>query len=520
MAEMSRFFDHVDGDRTYNADDFAEYFRQILTTGVLDTGENLQVYVNGTDRVARIKVGKAWIEGYFYKLTEELGLILEEAHGTYDRIDRVVLRLDRNTDARSIKAFVKTGVPAIEPMAPILIREENVYEISLAQILVVHNTTAIPVKNVIDERLDSEVCGLANLALNYEEFALKVDMGDINDETLPSELKGRPLTEQIMYVLENAGQVKSVNNKTGEITLTYVDVGAVPTSRTVNGRALSSNIYLTAADVGAVPTSRMVNSKALTSNITIDVRDIPGLVATNLCIGESAYAGNTASIAIGSEAYAYGFGAIALGALTRASTTYAIAIGRKANAEGNDTIAIGSSASSPNVGEGVLGSSSIDWRVPGTFRVSGTKNFEIPHPKPEKKETHIIRHGTVETPSAGDNLYRWKIKADKDNDVVLIDLPDYFVWLNKDVQIWVNGQGHFGNGYGVLNREAEQLEIHCQYEGEYNILVIGTRDDDHPSIQDWDIRGVEREIGESWTGETYAFEIDEIIEVEEIKEVA
>src|SRR5690606_28025345 len=173
MAEYSRFFDHIDGDRTYNAADWAEYFRQILTTGVLDTGDNLRVYVNGTDRVARIKPGKAWIEGYFYKLTEEMEFVLEEAHGTYDRIDRIILRLNTNSDARDIRLMVKTGEPDIEPTPPELIREGNVYEISLAQILIVHNTTAIPVDNVTDERLDSEVCGLANIALTYEEFALK-----------------------------------------------------------------------------------------------------------------------------------------------------------------------------------------------------------------------------------------------------------------------------------------------------------------------------------------------------------
>jgi len=158
--------------------------------------------------------------------------------------------------------------------------------------------------------------------------------------------------------------------------------------------------------------------------------------------------------------------------------------------------------------------------VPGSFTVNGTKNFEIPHPKPEKKATHVIRHGAVESPTPGDTLYRYKITATKDNDIVAIDLPDYFIYLNKDVQIFVTPQGHFGNGYGDLNRETEQLEIHCQYEGEYNVLVIGTRNDDHPSVQEWSIKGVEREIGESWTGETYAFSVDEIIEIEEIKEVS
>ena len=66
------------------------------------------------------------------------------------------------------------------------------------------------------------------------------------------------------------------------------DVGAVPTSRTVNGKALSSNITLnasdvgarannwtpTASEVGAVPTSRTVNGKPLSSNISLTADDV------------------------------------------------------------------------------------------------------------------------------------------------------------------------------------------------------------------------------------------------------
>ena len=48
--------------------------------------------------------------------------------------------------------------------------------------------------------------------------------------------------------------VSSVNGASGQVTLTAADVGAVPTSRTINGKALSSNITLTAADVGALST--------------------------------------------------------------------------------------------------------------------------------------------------------------------------------------------------------------------------------------------------------------------------
>lgn len=48
----------------------------------------------------------------------------------------------------------------------------------------------------------------------------------------------------------------------------------VPKTRTINSKALTSNITLSAADVSAVPTTRTVNSKALSSNITLTSDDI------------------------------------------------------------------------------------------------------------------------------------------------------------------------------------------------------------------------------------------------------
>ena len=74
----------------------------------------------------------------------------------------------------------------------------------------------------------------------------------------------------------------------GNHTHTAANVGAVPTSRKVNGKALSSDITLSASDVsarpsswtpsasdvGAVPTSRTVNGKALSANITLSASDV------------------------------------------------------------------------------------------------------------------------------------------------------------------------------------------------------------------------------------------------------
>lgn len=56
---------------------------------------------------------------------------------------------------------------------------------------------------------------------------------------------------------------------------------AVPTSRTVNGKALSTDISLAATDVGAVPTSRTVNGQALSADITLTAANVGAAGSTH-----------------------------------------------------------------------------------------------------------------------------------------------------------------------------------------------------------------------------------------------
>lgn len=98
-------------------------------------------------------------------------------------------------------------------------------------------------------------------------------------------------------------------------TPSAADVGAVPTSRTVNGKALSSNITLnasdvgarannwtpTASEVGAVPTSRTVNGKPLSSNISLTADDVgaanpPALRTATL--SASRWSGNSQTVTV------------------------------------------------------------------------------------------------------------------------------------------------------------------------------------------------------------------------------
>ncbi len=252
--------------------------------------------------------------------------------------------------------------------------------------------------------------------------------------------------------------------------------------------------------------------------------NVHGLRSQVVVLGKGARANeNQRGIAIGENARVLNYWySMSIGFDASNSASNCIVIGKNSSSTTSASygVAIGANSITNNANTGVLGVDSGDganaWIVPGLLTVEGTKNFEMPHPHPDKKETHRLRHSAVESPTAGDNLYRFEIEATEALQEVEYELPDYFQYLNKDVDVWVNGIDHFGNAYGKV--EVNTLKVSCELAGKYNVLVIGTRNDDHQSVQDWDIKGVEREVGESWTGETYVFEVDEILEIEEIKE--
>jgi hypothetical protein len=120
--------------------------------------------------------------------------------------------------------------------------------------------------------------------------------------------------------------------------------------------------------------------------------------------------------------------------------------------------------------------------VLGNFTATGTKSFKIKHPNKEKENTHYLVHSVIETPTAGDNLYRYIVESDGIESVKIM-LPDYFGYLNKDIQIWVNASDNFGNGYGVIDKELKIVEVFTSVKGYYNVLIIGTRKD--KGVSEW-----------------------------------
>lgn len=160
--ETSRFFDSVNGDKTYFAEEFAEYFRTYFTDGVFSYGANL-VITPGTGLSVNIGYGAAIANGYGYWLEDDSSGVKNlklTASTATPRIDRVVLRCDTSVGNRSIALAIKNGTPATAPTAPALTRSGNIYELSLAQIYVGANALTLQASNITDERQNESLCGL------------------------------------------------------------------------------------------------------------------------------------------------------------------------------------------------------------------------------------------------------------------------------------------------------------------------------------------------------------------------
>lgn len=158
--EKSGFFNSSDGDRVYDATDFAAYFGNLVSNGVFyASATNLQA-TPGNGLAVSVAAGSAWINGYRYENTDDLNLPFTTANGSNPRIDRIVVRFSQVS--RNIQLAVVDGTPAATPAAPALTRTSDVYELGIADVLIPAAATSIATNNITDTRLNTSLCGLVN----------------------------------------------------------------------------------------------------------------------------------------------------------------------------------------------------------------------------------------------------------------------------------------------------------------------------------------------------------------------
>ncbi|MCT3105643.1 hypothetical protein EFO13_05120, partial [Lactococcus lactis] len=151
MTQYSFPWNDVHGDRLYDADDFMRFFAAFLKTGVvMSFKDGLRVRSTQNGMNIQVGSGSAVIDGGSYLNDEAIGIQVNVASSIQDRVDSVVLRMDKN--ARATQLFYKPGDTTV-------VRNDTTYELQLAKISVKTNTTKITDVDITDMRSNSAVCG-------------------------------------------------------------------------------------------------------------------------------------------------------------------------------------------------------------------------------------------------------------------------------------------------------------------------------------------------------------------------
>ena len=160
------FYGSENGDRVYTSDSFEYWLKKFFTTGVF--ANELAVTADGSSMVVSVGAGYCNVNGKVRFFENSTSLTLGVAHGTYTRIDSVVV--ERNDTERDITIKLVEGTASASPVPAEPVRSNGVYQLVLARITVPAGTTRIAQANIEDCRQDSALCGIVMTTVETPSF--------------------------------------------------------------------------------------------------------------------------------------------------------------------------------------------------------------------------------------------------------------------------------------------------------------------------------------------------------------
>lgn len=148
MSVTSGFFNSLNGDRKYNAEQMSEIFNGIINDGVLaNIGTAFAVNAYSGLNI-QVGPGRAWFKSRWVKNDNILPMVLSESELVLDRIDAIVIEVDNSEAVRN--AFIKAvkGTPSVNPSRPTMVNTETKGQYPLAYILRPAGSTTVTQSNI------------------------------------------------------------------------------------------------------------------------------------------------------------------------------------------------------------------------------------------------------------------------------------------------------------------------------------------------------------------------------------
>ena len=153
------FFNSINGDRLYNADQMSKIFEGLITDGVYESvGDKLAVQPN-SGMTIQIATGRGWFNKRWVDNTTPYAITLEASDVTLNRYAAVCIKVDTSDSVRSAEPYIKYSDFASEPVKPTVERTETLNEYCLGYVFIGAGVTEITAEHIEDTRGDESLCG-------------------------------------------------------------------------------------------------------------------------------------------------------------------------------------------------------------------------------------------------------------------------------------------------------------------------------------------------------------------------
>ena len=164
MAFTYGFYNSINGDRRYDAQQMSAIFDGIITDGVFSSVGGIFATVPGEGMTVVVKSGRAWFDHTWSYNDGAMPLSIDVADVTMKRYDAVVLEVNNSEAVRENAIKVVKGTPATNPVKPGMTNTETIHQHPLAYVLVDPGVTSITADK-IDIRVGKSDCPFSTAIL-------------------------------------------------------------------------------------------------------------------------------------------------------------------------------------------------------------------------------------------------------------------------------------------------------------------------------------------------------------------
>lgn len=149
----SGFYDSINHDRLYGADDFSDYFEGLISDGIYaGIGKEFRVFADGSTMGVQVDTGRAKILNKYVRNTDILEVEIDAADSENPRWDAVCVSVNLDEAYRNGYIDVHKGTPAADPQRPDVPDTNAAKLFVLAYVYVPAQATVINAENVNDNR--------------------------------------------------------------------------------------------------------------------------------------------------------------------------------------------------------------------------------------------------------------------------------------------------------------------------------------------------------------------------------